>query len=281
MKADDLADSVFAAVKLYVSQSVAGLVKRADELERRLAALPVPQDGKDGKDAVIDEARLKMLIAELIPVPVNGKDGAPGENGNDGRDGNDGSSGKDGTDGLNGLPGRDGQDGADGKDGAKGDSGRDALEIEIVKAIDPSRVYPRGTWAKHCGGIVRAYRDTTHLEDSLDGAGWECVVNGLASIEIVSNGAREITVKTRFSDGSVIDKAFTFPAQIYRGIWKAGEYEHGDVVTRDGSTWHANAATTATPGSGSADWTMQTKRGANGKDYSPVAPIDHQVVRLR
>jgi len=53
---------------------------------------------------------------------------------------------------------------------------------------------------------------------------------------------------------------------IYRGVFDGAEqYEPGNMVTHAGSMWHANEATSDTPGT-SAAWTLSVKRGRNGKD---------------
>jgi hypothetical protein len=53
----------------------------------------------------------------------------------------------------------------------------------------------------------------------------------------------------------------------WKGVWQpALQYKPGDLVTYDGSIFHANADTRAKPGNGSTDWTLAVKRGADGKD---------------
>lgn len=52
----------------------------------------------------------------------------------------------------------------------------------------------------------------------------------------------------------------------YKGVWQASQdYRRGDLVTFDGSVWHANATTRAKPGSGSKAWTLAVKRGADAR----------------
>ena len=52
----------------------------------------------------------------------------------------------------------------------------------------------------------------------------------------------------------------------YRGVWQASQdYRRGDLVTLNGSIWHANVETRAKPGAGS-DWTLAVKAGRDGKD---------------
>ena len=53
----------------------------------------------------------------------------------------------------------------------------------------------------------------------------------------------------------------------YKGVWQpALQYKPGDLVTYDGSIFHANADTRAKPGNGSATWSLAVKRGSDGKD---------------
>ena len=54
--------------------------------------------------------------------------------------------------------------------------------------------------------------------------------------------------------------------QIYRGIWREGQFEHGDTVTRDGSLWVAMNDTATMPGTKDSDWQLCAKRGRDGKD---------------
>ncbi len=56
------------------------------------------------------------------------------------------------------------------------------------------------------------------------------------------------------------------PALEYRGIWKADtKYEHGAIVTHDGSAWHAEVGSTAIlPGDGNC-WKLMVKRGKDAR----------------
>lgn len=70
-----------------------------------------------------------------------------------------------------------------------------------------------------------------------------------------------------------------FPVMLYRGVWKDGEYEHGDTVTRGGSLWHCDAQKTASkPGEGD-DWTLCAKKGRDGRDG--VVDEAKQIVPVR
>jgi len=182
-------------------------------------------------------------IVKSIPVP---KDGA---NGKDGNDGNDGIDGKDGEKGIDGINGENGQD------------GKDALDLEIMPSIDSEKSYPRGIYASHNNGIWRAYQRTDGMK------GWECLVAGIASLEIEQLGERGISIKSVLSDGKEINKTIDIPAMIYRGVFTQGEYLPGDSVTWGGSLWHCNAATSDKPGeTNSKGWTLAVKKGRDGKD---------------
>lgn len=244
-------------------------------------------DGAPGRDAVDGE---------------RGADGAPGADGKDGapgRDGADGQPGRDGIDGQDGAPGNDGKsisvedvavlvqetvqkamaavpvakdgapgrDGVDGAPGAAGAPGRDAAHIEILPHIDAAKSYPRGTYAKHAGGLWRSYETTTELK------GWECIVEGIAqlSIEQHPENPRKFLVNLSTSGGRQEVKEFSMPVVLYRGIFKEGDaYEAGDSVTWGGSTWIALQDTGSKPDSVDGTWRLAVKRGSPGKDAVPV-----------
>jgi hypothetical protein len=161
------------------------------------------------------------------------------------------------------MAGQDGRDGRDGKDGAPG---RDAAQIEILEAIDEQRSYARGTYARHAGGIVRAFRATDPLSDEgLEKAGWQVVVAGFRGVEFTHVDERSLRVSLVMTDGKSMDHTLQWPVMIYRGIWSEGEYQRGDTVTRDGSLWHCERTTCDRPGD-TTDWKLATKRGRDGKD---------------
>jgi hypothetical protein len=259
-----------------------------------LLVLPIP---RDGKDADVDEIVARVL--ERIPKPkdgvdgrdgkdgVDGKDGAPGKDGIDGKDGAPGIDGKDGAagrDGKDGAHGKDGRDGIDGKDGARGadgkdgidgkdgSPGRDALEIDILPAIEEGKVYPRGIFAHWNGGIVRSFRTTNPVGeyDDITECGWAHIWRGLHDIQILQSeeDVRTFSASTVMSDNKVRATLFSIPAQIYRGVWKEGEFVRGDTVTLSGSTWHCNRETTDRPGTSDA-WTLSVKKGTDGRDGKP------------
>jgi hypothetical protein len=255
------------------------------------------RDGIDGKSFTIDEAipvLEEMVKAIEIPTPVNGVDGK------DGRDGIDGVNGKDADleivektiqNGLNALetslkayidqlfsaipvP----------KDGKDVDTdvlkttithmvaaavaaipaptnGKDALELEILPAIDLGKSYPRGVYAMHKGGLFRSFETTLQMR------GWECLVRGVDSIGVDLANERDVMVTITLSDGQTVDKAMTVPAMVYRGVFKEGDlYRKGDTTTWGGSLWHCEEPTGDKPGeTTSKGWKLCVKRGQDGR----------------
>ncbi|HGY2797993.1 phage gp6-like head-tail connector protein [Citrobacter freundii] len=146
--------------------------------------------------------------------------------------------------------------------GKNGEDGRDALALELLPFIDESKSYPRGSYATHNGGLWRAYEKTHGMR------GWECVVDGIAGVEVSMEGMRNFTVTVNRSSGAIEKKAFDVPVMVYRGVFKSGdEYLPGDTVTWGGSLWHCDEQTQDKPGeTGSKGWTLAAKRGRDGRD---------------
>lgn len=135
--------------------------------------------------------------------------------------------------------------------------GRDATALEILPAIDDQKSFPRGTYATHQGGLWRAYEKTHGMR------GWECLVDGVADIDVSMTGERLFSVVVRQSSGQRTEKTFSLPVMLYRGVFRAGEtYHPGDTVTWGGSLWHCNRMTEDKPGEAhSSAWTLAAKRG--------------------
>ncbi|WP_313082744.1 phage gp6-like head-tail connector protein [Atlantibacter sp.] len=225
-------------------------------------AIPVPKDGKDFDPAVLKQAVEEAVsdAVAAIPVPQDGKSLTP----------------EDVQPMLQQLvaasvpvlpdiktlvneavavlpsaePGRDGED------------GRDALALEILPFIDEEKSYPRGSYATHNGGLWRAYEKTHGMR------GWECVVDGVAGVEIERSGQRRFNLTVNRASGGSETKSFDVPVMIYQGVFKSGqEYLPGDTVTWGGSLWHCDEPTQDKPGeTGSKGWTLATKRGRDGRD---------------
>ncbi|WP_239930496.1 phage gp6-like head-tail connector protein [Cronobacter sakazakii] len=231
-------------------------------VDKAFSAMPTPKDGKDYDPAVLKQAVEEAVsdAVAAIPVPQDGKSLTP----------------DDVQPMLQQLvaasmpvlpdvkmlvseavaalptaaPGRDGED------------GRDALALEILPFIDEEKSYPRGSYATHNGGLWRAYEKTHGMR------GWECVVDGVAGVEIERSEQRRFTLTVNRASGSSETKSFDVPVMIYKGVFKSGqEYLPGDTVTWGGSLWHCDEQTQDKPGeTGSKGWTLATKRGRDGRD---------------
>jgi integrin beta 3 len=57
-------------------------------------------------------------------------------------------------------------------------------------------------------------------------------------------------------------------ADVYRGIWKPGDYRRGEIVTYGGSAFLAKADTEDKPEKSDA-WVLWVKRGRDGRDVQP------------
>lgn len=215
---------------------------------------------------------------EMGPI---GEKGIPGPKGEQGDPGLAGEPGRPGEAGARGEKGLDGKDGRDGRDGTNGKDGRDALQIDILPAIDETKTYPRGTFAKYHGGIVRAYRDTTPISGNLEKDGWEVVIEGIADIKWDRRDERVFNLSIALTSGKSCGYIFTSPVQLYRGIWKRGqEYKQGDTVTWSGSQWHCDKdSTTSQPDIGD-DWTLAVREGRAARPVSGKKQQIHEPVRL-
>jgi hypothetical protein len=218
------------------------------EVLKAVTALPVAKDGAPGKDGesvhrdsvalmVVEEVR-KAVEAMPRPEPTTHVMQAPEP-----------------------IPGPPGPPGPVGRDG------RDALQIDLLPAVDLARSYPRGTFARHDGGLIRAFRDTIPGE-TLERAGWEVVVAGLSEFKIIEIDERTFAFWFRPTGGQPVEQQFKLISLIYRGVYRAGEsYDPGDVVSWDGSAWHCQKATKEAPrNDGPGDWKLMVKHGRPGKD---------------
>ncbi|EES0277596.1 phage portal protein, partial [Escherichia coli] len=227
-------------------------------VKEAVSHIPVPRDGRDYDPEVLQKA-VNDAVAN-IPVPADGKSLTPDDVRpmleqmvkeavshipvpRDGRDYDPDVLQKAVLDAVSALPAP--QD------------GRDATALEILPAIDDQKSFPRGTYATHQGGLWRAYEKTHGMR------GWECLVDGVADIDVSMTGERLFSVVVRQSSGQRTEKTFSLPVMLYRGVFRAGEtYHPGDTVTWGGSLWHCNSMTADKPGDAHASgWTLAAKRG--------------------
>jgi hypothetical protein len=135
--------------------------------------------------------------------------------------------------------------------------GRDALDLEILPAIDVEKSYPRGTYAQHRGGLWRSYQATAGLK------GWDCIVQGVAEIgAVISDDFRTLVIKTELSGGEYREQSAHIPTVMYRGAHDVEkQYARGDGTTYGGSFWIAKVdQPQGRPGT-TDDWRLAVKRG--------------------
>lgn len=277
-------DDAVKGVEVRLSEQADWFEGCMDEVSRKIASIPEPKDGRDGKDGEsvtvedvlpILERRVDEFLA-AIPLP---KDGAPGpkgekgDKGDPGKDGRDGIDGRDGADGV-GVAGavinRDGElvitlsDGTTrdlgrvvGKDGAPGRDGADGVGMAGV-AIDRDGelvvTLSDGT-ARKLGPVVG--KDGAPGRDGADGVGFDDM-----ACEVWDDGVYLV-----WRRGDVV-KDCRLPVPIDMGVWKADtEYKAGHCVTWAGSVWIAQKdAPEGKPDAGGDGWRLAVKRGRDGKD---------------
>lgn len=244
----DIESMVKAAIAHLPASTAPELPDIAAMVRDAVAAIPAPCDGKsvtpEDVQPMIQEL-VRNAVAE-IPAPKDGKDFDPSmlkqlvEQAV--------------SDAVSAMPAAEpGKDGAD---------GRDALTLEVLPFIDEEKSYPRGSYATHNGGLWRAYEKSHGMR------GWECLVDGVAGIDIQHSEQRTFTLTVNRTSGTSETKSFDVPVMIYQGVFESGqEYLPGDTVTWGGSLWHCDEQTQDKPGeAGSKGWTLAAKRGRDGRD---------------
>jgi hypothetical protein len=281
---------VVKAVQDYVRRCLAPFADRVGKVEKAIAEIPAGKDGAPGERGPQGEkgdpgekgdAGPQGPAGEKGEKGDRGDDGKPGEKGDRGEKGESGPAGKDGAPGADGqkgdpgergekgLDGAKGDPGQDGRDGQEGPAGRDALQIEVLSGIDPERKYHRNTYAKHKGGLWRSFRQTDLLGEDESKSGWECIVNGIHTLDFsLGEDMRTVTMTVRSSDGQTVEKSAQVPTVIDRGVWKDGSFTAGDGTTWEGCFWIAQRKTEPgeKPGDSSGAWRMAVKKGRDGRD---------------
>ena len=254
-----------------VRNVVAGLVAKVEE---RVASL---KDGKDGKDGIDGKDGVDGKDGKDGKDGINGENGIAGKDGKDGVDGKDGAAGKDGKDGIDGMhglpgpQGETGEKGIPGDDGAPGKDGKDGTGLAgafidrggfLVLTLSSGEVVRLDCVVGKDGadGLPgKEGKNGKDGKDGRDGLGFEDII-------IEDDGKQSITIKFIRGD-TTIERKVTFPVLVYCGVYEEGkEYQKGNCVTWGGSLYHCNEMTVEKPGSGSKDWTLAVKRGADGRD---------------
>ena len=241
-----MAELCINAVKQYVANEKQDLLKAIENLEQQVKMLS--EKSSDDVLPLIEELVAKQV--EALPKPENGKDGSSVS-----------------TDDV--LPLIEELVAKQVEALPKPENGKDAVDIEILPMIDRTKSYPRGTYASHEGGLWKSYETTQGMR------GWECIVDGVQSIEEEYDGERTINRKTHMSSGEVVETLIKMPIVLDRGIYKSDQsYEKGDGVTFGGSFWIATKDSPSTQPKAGEDWRLAVKRGRDGKESISVQKED-------
>lgn len=298
LEVKELVGQVVDALRKQVAGAIGPVIARLETIERALADRPAPERGEPGQNGDPGE---RGDIGQKGDPGDPGAQGEPGEAGTKGDAGERGEKGDPGPQGERGEPGPAGEKGdrgnvgpagdvgPPGEKGEKGDlglqgkagdpgaigergpagekgerglDGRDAALIEPMPAIDETRSYAKGTWAKHRGGLWVSRQVTQGM------VGWDCIVDGVADINIVQGeDMRSLSLSVERSSGEVVRKEWTTPVVIYRGIFREDEaYGIGDSTTRGGSTWVLVDEQKGKPGEEGSGWQLAAKCGRDGRD---------------
>jgi hypothetical protein len=240
-------------------------------------------------------AQIAGLEAKLAAVPAGpkgekGDPGAPGAQGERGPEGAPGPQGARGEQGAAGAPGARGEQGPPGESvrgdagprgeaGIRGERGEPGPKGEAGASVHPDTVelMVRDAAAKVAATLPKP-------KDGVDGLGLEDF-----DIALSEDGR---TLSFRFVRGEVkLERQVKLATLIYRGVWREGEYERGDVVTWGGSAWHCQQQTKDKPGgpipgtpvaAGGGSWRLMVKEGARGKDGGGASgSASRETVKLR
>lgn len=221
------------------------------------------------------------------------------------KDGKDGIDGKAGADGKDGKPGKDGDRGLDGKSltvddvaplitkqieqaMAKVDMPKDGIGVHaahvdttgrLILTYTDGRIQDLGFVKGDPGrdgqpGVPGGYgKKGEDGKDGIDGRNGKDGANGLNGkdglgfddMTLVFDATKGYVL--RFERGTLV-KEWPVPIPFDAGVWKAGAYPAGAGVTRRGSFFIAQKATSAPPDEPtpeSRDWRLAVKSGRDGK----------------
>lgn len=274
------------------------------EVREFLGAILTPKDGRDGRDAEVDEDAIVAKVVALLPLPRDGKDGRDADedaivarvlpllpkprDGTDGRDGKDADLAEVVAKVVPLIPApKDGAPGAAGKDGADAVVDYDALVAKVLprmpaprepkdgrdgndgKSITPEDVRPMmdAEFARWQLEFERRANDTLQRVVDMMPTPRDGV-DGRDALTVddfeLAFDGRNLTVGLRAGE-RVISKTIKTHFPRYIGVHKRGmKAEAGDVTTFGGSLWLAKRDTTSSPPSD--DWQLIVRRGTDGKD---------------
>jgi hypothetical protein len=207
----------------------------ADLVQKAIAAIPAPKDGRDGERGKDGTSVTVDDVAPLIQSEV--------------------------AKAVSAIPApKDGRDGADGVGVAGAVIGRDG---DLILTLSDGTVKSLGLVVGRDGQRGEKGEPGTHGKDGLDGLGFE-------DLAVVLEDDERTFVITAIKGERVKEIGrFKVPVLIYRDVYKPGQkYEPGDVVTWGNQSFVCKEATTIKPGDGPA-WRLMVRKGGDGKAGPP------------
>lgn len=255
-----------------IREATEPLLKRIGELEKQLAEKP--------DVSVMIAAQVAAAVAAL-PKPENGKDGAPGRDGVDGRDGAEGppglkgEAGPPGPAGEPGAQGERGEKGEDGKPGQNGADGRDGADGKSFTIEDADQLIGQkmAGWEldferRAVATLEKAVDRIPKPKDGVDGAPGVNGKDGAGFDDLQMDFDGERTVSLKFVQGDRVKSVdLCLPIVVDQGVFKEGQqYQPGDGVTWGGSYWIAQKATGCKPDTPDSGFRLAVKKGRDGRD---------------
>ena len=279
-------------IREYTAFALAPIVDRLDDLDKKLAALPAPRDGKDADEDAIAARVIDKLAGELaeIRVAVSNTQELPDI----------------ATlvkEAVAAIPAP-----QDGKSVTLDDV-RPLIEEGISAAVAALPAPKDGCGIKNLlidrAGNLVATMDDGRIADLGPVVGKDADVTALEklisdkidALPKPKDGKDGFSLKdfdaTLMEDGRTVLLSFEqgdqfykvelgFPVMVYRGVFKDGQtYAKGDTVTWGGSLWHCDAEeTTDKPDGVEKHWTLATKRGRDGKDATVKAAPEPKPLKV-
>jgi hypothetical protein len=264
----DIARAVQAAVTDAVAEAVSALPPPKDgqsvtlddvaplvdaTVERAVAALPVPQDGKDGSSVTVKD--IEPLLLEMVGALPAPKDGIDGKSVT--------------IDELRPLVEQAVASVPVPKDGRDGRDGQSVTVDQVMAALAPSieAAIAKAVLETERRGMDLIQRAIERIPLPKDGAPGRDGTDGFSLEDLTIDDDGDGTMTLRFVRGDLVrEKTIRYP-RLDRGIFRdEGEYRKGDGVTYGGSWWIAQKdAPGGKPGL-SDDWRLAVKKGRDGRD---------------
>lgn len=279
-------------IREYTASVLGPIVDRLDELDSKLAALPVPKDGKDADEDAItariidkmadDLAQIRAVIPRpqelpdisalvkeavaAVPAPQDGKSVT--------------------LDDVRPLIEEGIAAAAAALPAPKDGCGIKNLLIDragnLVATMDDGRIADLGPVVGKDADVAALEKFITEKIDALpkpkDGKDGFSLKDFDATL---MEDGRTVLLSFEQSDQSY-KVELGFPVMVYRGVFKDGQtYARGDTVTWGGSLWHCDAEeTTDKPDGSEKHWTLATKRGRDGKDVTVKAAPEPKPLKV-